>query len=70
MKKLKEKNIFLNISYPYPIHIMDAYKNLGYKQGDFPITEKCASEIFSLPMYPELSLEKQEYVINELKKII
>ena len=70
MKKLKEKNIFLNISYPWPIHIMDAYKDLGYKKGDFPITETCASEIFSLPMYPELSFEKQEYVINELKKII
>ena len=70
MKKLKGKNIFLNISYPWPIHIMDAYKDLGYKKGAFPITEKCASEIFSLPMYPELSFEKQQYVITELKKII
>ncbi len=70
LNNLRKRNIFLNISYPWPIHTMDAYQHLGYKNGDLPITEKCANEIFSLPMYPELSIEKQEYLIKELKNLI
>ncbi len=68
--KLKENNIFVNISYPWPIHTMSGYKYLGYSEGDLPETEKAAREIFSLPMYPTLELEEQDFVIDVLKRIL
>jgi aminotransferase EvaB len=70
MDELKKHDIFLNISYPWPIHTMDAYKYLGYKEGDLPVTEKIANELFSLPMYPSLTEEKQLFVIDEIRKVL
>jgi len=55
MSKLRENNIFVNISYPWPIHTMTGYAYLGYREGDLPETEAAAKEIFSLPMYPTLT---------------
>jgi aminotransferase EvaB len=66
LAELKKKNINLNISYPWPIHLMSGFKHLGYGSGSLPNTERAASEIFSLPMYPSLSTEIQEIVIEEL----
>jgi len=71
MSNLVKKDIHLNISYPWPIHIMDAYKHFvpdpctHLKQ-----TEEDAKKIFSLPMYPTLSDEEQNTVIKELKLLI
>lgn len=70
MEKLKAVDILVNISYPWPIHIMPAFEHLGYKQGDFPHTEKAAQEIFSIPMFPSLTDEEQGQVISALKKIV
>ena len=71
LKKLSEKDIHLNISYPWPIHIMEPYKEFVCDNCDcLPITEQKAKSIFSLPMYPYLSEEKQLKTISELKKII
>ena len=71
MKSLAKKDIFLNISYPWPIHIMEPYREFVCDSCDcLPITEKKAKSIFSLPMYPYLSEEKQSKTISELKKII
>jgi len=67
---LKENDIFVNISYPWPIHTMLGYQYLGYVEGDLPETEKAAREIFSLPMYPTLELEEQDFVIDVLKRIL
>jgi dTDP-4-amino-4,6-dideoxygalactose transaminase len=50
------------IHYPIPLHLQSAYTRLGYRQGDFPATEKIAGEILSLPMYPQLGRAEQEYV--------
>ncbi len=66
---LKEKDVFVNISYPWPIHTMKAYESLGYKQGDLPHTELAATQIFSLPMYASLGSEQQNYTIDVLKTI-
>ncbi len=68
--KLLEVGIHLNISYPWPVHIMEGYKYLGYKNGDLPITEDRADTIFSLPMYPTLTDIEQEFVIASLIKIL
>ena len=69
MSKLKENNIFVNISYPWPIHIMTGYKYLGYEEGDLPETEAAAKEIFSLPMYPTLTNDEVIMVSNVLHQI-
>lgn len=55
LEKLRENEIFVNISYPWPIHRMTAYQYLGYEEGSLPQTEQAAREIFSLPMYPSLT---------------
>ena len=69
IEKLRENDIHVNISYPFPIHLMEGYSSLDYKKGDLPITEKISQEIFSLPMYPTLSEDEQRKVINVLKTI-
>ena len=67
MENLKKSDIFLNISYPFPIHLMKGYKRFGYKLGDLPNTEKLAKEIFSLPMYPQLSNKDVLRVCSSIK---
>jgi dTDP-4-amino-4,6-dideoxygalactose transaminase len=59
MRDLKEDGISIGIHYPIPLHLQNAYKSLGYKHGDFPICERVAETIVSLPMYPQLTLEQQ-----------
>lgn len=68
--QLKEKGIFLNISYPTPIHLMDAYKHLGGGENSLPNTESAAREIFSLPMFPSLTNEEVERVVVALKEVL
>ena len=68
MNYLKKNNIFCNISYPYPIHNMRGYKNLFKGVKKLNITEKLSREIFSLPMYPDLSDTKLEKVISIINK--
>lgn len=68
--QLKERDIIVNISYPWPIHTMRGYAALGYREGDLPHTEVAAQEIFSLPMYPSLTDEEQEIVCDALHQIL
>ena len=57
------------IYYPIPIHLQPAYKELGYKEGSLPITEKVCSQVISLPIFPELKSIQQSYVIDKIKEI-
>jgi dTDP-4-amino-4,6-dideoxygalactose transaminase len=61
---LGEKGIGSRVYYPVPMHLQPCYKDLGYKQGDFPISEKAAKTVLSLPVYPELTEEMIQYVID------
>ena len=70
LEKLHNHNIWVNISYPWPIHTMTGYQYLGYKLGDLPETEAAAKEIFSLPMYPSLTNEEVKYVSDALHQIL
>lgn len=70
LEKLRENNIFVNISYPWPIHTMTGYQYLGWKEGSLPETEAAAKEIFSLPMYPTLTDEQVKTVSAVLHKIL
>jgi dTDP-4-amino-4,6-dideoxygalactose transaminase len=54
---LSSRGISVGIHYPIPIHLQPAYRDLGYRQGDFPVTEEYARRILSLPMYAELTPE-------------
>ena len=65
---LKEKGIGTLINYPIPPHLSKAYRNLGYKKGDFPITEQYAGEVLSLPMYNGMTEEEQRYVIDTINR--
>ncbi len=65
---LKQRKIFCGIHYPIPLHFQGAYEELGYKAGDFPISERVASRILSLPIYPELEEEEINYVNNTLNE--
>ena len=68
MEFLKENEISCGIHYPLPLHLQQSLKFLGYKEGDFPITEQAAKEILSLPMYPELTEEQIKYIADKIKK--
>jgi UDP-4-amino-4,6-dideoxy-N-acetyl-beta-L-altrosamine transaminase len=63
---LKTKNIYTQVHY-IPTHLMPYYRDLGWKEGDMPVAEKYYTQCLSLPMYPTLSIEEQEYVINQIK---
>lgn len=63
---LAAANIGTGIHYPVPLHLQKAYAHLGHRSGDFPITEKVASEILSLPMYPNLQRDEQVRVASKL----
>jgi len=64
--KLKEKNIPSPIYYPKPLHLQDAFAVLGYKHGDFPVTEMIANRIFALPMHPYLTNEEIKLIADTL----
>ncbi len=65
---LTERGIGSAIYYPLPLHLQECFERLGYKKGDFPVAEKVAGEVLSLPVYPELPKDKQDYVIKNIKE--
>ncbi len=69
-KQLAEAKIDTGIHYPVPLHLQQAYKHFGYKQGDFPVTEQVSSEILSLPMYPQLEAEQQRTVVQKTAEFV
>lgn len=67
-KRLSNAKIDTGIHYPIPLHLQKAYEVMGFKSGDFPVTEKVASEILSLPMYPQLQAEAQSRVVQMISE--
>jgi dTDP-4-amino-4,6-dideoxygalactose transaminase len=65
---LAEAGIGTGIHYPIPLHLQKAYQHLNYKKGDFPITERVALEIVSLPMFPQLKQEQLALVTTSVKE--
>ena len=63
---LATRKIGTAIHYPIPLHLQKAYKRLGYKEGDFPVTEKVAQQILSLPMYAQLQPDQQRKVAEAM----
>lgn len=69
LKGLQKADIGVGIHYPVPVHLQKAYANLGYRVGDFPITEKLADRFLSLPIYPELRPEQVAEVVKQVEKV-
>jgi dTDP-4-amino-4,6-dideoxygalactose transaminase len=67
-ERLVSNGISASIHYPVPVHLQPAYKDLGYKQGDFPVTEGLASRILSLPMYAELTSEQVQITAETIRE--
>lgn len=67
-KFLDEKGISTGLHYPIPLHLQECFNHLGYRKGDFPITEDLADSGLSLPMYPELNNEQINYVADNIKE--
>ncbi len=63
---LASKGIGTGLHYPVPLHLQEAYRHLGYKQGAFPVTETVASQGLSLPMFPELTSAQIDYVTSTI----
>ncbi len=66
MEALRAKGVGCGVHYPVPLHRQPAYAGLGLGAGSFPEAEKAAARVLSLPMYPELTIEQQEYVVTTL----
>jgi dTDP-4-amino-4,6-dideoxygalactose transaminase len=70
VKKLNADGVGAQIHYPVPIHLQGAFRHLGLGAGSFPVAEKAAREILSLPMYPEITAEQQGRVVASLRRAL
>ncbi|MBF0570948.1 MAG: DegT/DnrJ/EryC1/StrS family aminotransferase [Candidatus Omnitrophica bacterium] len=68
VEAMKAQGVSVLIHYPISLHLQEAYEDLGYKKGDFPIAEKVACDVMSLPMFPHMTKEQIEVVVAALKK--
>ncbi len=66
----KTKNIGTGVYYPLPLHLQGAYRDLGYRKGDFPVAESVCQEIISLPMYPHIRKAQIKYVVESVRKFL
>ena len=67
---LQDHGIACGIHYPTPLHVQPAYTSLGYRVGDFPVSEACCASFLSLPMFPELTSEQIDYVVQHVTSFV
>lgn len=68
MSNLKENEIGCGTYYPVPLHLQGAFDHLGYKKGDLPVTEELSKITFAIPVFPEMTEEEQDYIIETLRE--
>jgi dTDP-4-amino-4,6-dideoxygalactose transaminase len=69
-QQLADRNIGSEIYYPIPLHRQECFKDLGYAEGSLPHTEAAAAEVLSLPIFPELTIAEQQFVVESLADIV
>ena len=69
-QQLAERNVGSEIYYPIPLHQQECFASLGYQKGDLPVTEAASECVLSLPIFPELTVAEQEYVVKCLSEIL
>jgi dTDP-4-amino-4,6-dideoxygalactose transaminase len=69
-KHLAERGIQHGIHYPVPVHLHRAYEGLGLRKGAFPVAERLASEILSLPMFAEITVEQIDRTCDALREVL
>lgn len=67
LKHLEENGVSSGVYYPVPLHLQEVYNELNYPVGTFPVSEKASKGTMALPLYPELSVDDQQYVIDVIK---
>lgn len=70
MERLNEAGVPCGTYYPVPLHLQGAFAQLGYKEGDLPVTEELSRTTFAIPVFPELYDEERNYIISTLKKVL
>ena len=70
VKRMRDRGIGVGVHYPIPIHLQEAYTNLGHGPGSFPVTEEAARRVLSLPIYPELTREQVDQVVDALTQTL
>jgi len=65
---LADNDIYAEIYYLVPFHLQECFKDLGYKQGDFPLSEDASARCLALPIYPEITTEMQNYVVSKIEE--
>jgi len=66
-RELAAKGVGTTVYYPIPLHLQPVFSQLGHAKGDLPKSEKASDEALSLPMFPELTVEEQVYVIDQVR---
>ncbi len=70
LARMQEAGIGAGIHYPVPLHLQPAYAHLGHREGDFPVSERLASEILSLPLFPEITPAQVDFVVETLRRAV
>ncbi len=69
-KALVDRGVQAGLHYPIPVHLQEAYQNLGYQAGDFPCAEQAANQEISLPIYPELTADQIDFIVQTVKSAV